>query len=44
LEHRLERRPIDRPIYQPDPNSRIARKPLKLEPPELPWGEAISIS
>lgn len=44
LEHRLERRPIHRPVYQPDPNSKVARKPLKLDLPELPLEEAILIS
>jgi adenine-specific DNA-methyltransferase len=38
LERRLDRRPIGKPVYQPDPNSKLARKPLKLEYPMLPLG------
>jgi adenine-specific DNA-methyltransferase len=37
IERRLPRRPIDRPVYQPDPHSKIARKPGKLDVGVLPF-------
>jgi adenine-specific DNA-methyltransferase len=36
LEHRLQRRPIDRPVYKPDPASKIARRPREFDYPMLP--------
>ncbi|MFB3812869.1 MAG: site-specific DNA-methyltransferase [Terriglobales bacterium] len=43
LECRLPRRPIDRPVYKPDPRTKIARRPVELDylllpmdPPDSP--------
>jgi adenine-specific DNA-methyltransferase len=37
LERRLPRRPLDRPVYQPDPKSKLAQKPSTREYPRLPF-------
>jgi hypothetical protein len=36
FEHRLERRPIHRPVYRPDPSSKIAKRPQEFDYPMLP--------
>ncbi|MFB3916482.1 MAG: site-specific DNA-methyltransferase [Terriglobales bacterium] len=37
FERRLPRRPIERPVYRPDPNTAIARRPIALDLPGLPF-------
>jgi adenine-specific DNA-methyltransferase len=36
LEHRLARRPINRPVYVPDPSSKLAKRPIESDYPLLP--------
>src|SRR5438876_12094756 len=36
FERRLPRRPLDRPVYKPDPRTKVARKPSEAEYPILP--------
>jgi len=36
LEHRLPRRPLDRPVYRPDRTVKVARRPREFDYPVLP--------
>lgn len=37
LERRLPKRPLHRAVYQPDPKTKIARRPAELDRPGLPF-------
>jgi adenine-specific DNA-methyltransferase len=42
FEHRLQRRPIDRPVYKPDPGSKLARRPRDFDYPRLPLSPQVT--
>ncbi len=42
LEHRLPRRPLDRPVYQPDSSVKVARRPLEFDFPSLSFDAPVS--